>query len=99
MTRAAPIIRAPWNDRVAIKKIMDIGPAGVIIPWVKKKIKIKKLKRKKKKKGSTKTKMVFAPKKRKKNCDDLRERDKGGVLLFIYFLNPFSLSTKKIINK
>jgi len=29
-----PLIRVPWNDMVVIKKALDIGAYGVIIPWV-----------------------------------------------------------------
>ncbi len=29
-----PLIRVPWNDLVAIKKSLDIGPYGLIIPWI-----------------------------------------------------------------
>ena len=31
---AAPIVRVPWNDPVYVKRALDLGPAGVIIPWV-----------------------------------------------------------------
>jgi len=31
---SAPIIRVPWNDPVYIKRTLDLGPAGVIVPWV-----------------------------------------------------------------
>ena len=33
-TDLAPIVRVPWNDPVLIKPILDIAPAGVIIPMV-----------------------------------------------------------------
>lgn len=33
-TELAPIVRVPWNDPVLIKPILDIAPAGVIIPMV-----------------------------------------------------------------
>lgn len=33
-TPAAPIIRVPWNDPVALKRVLDIGPEGVMIPSV-----------------------------------------------------------------
>ena len=29
-----PIVRVPWNDLVAVKKILDLGAQGVILPWV-----------------------------------------------------------------
>ncbi|MEO1034910.1 MAG: aldolase/citrate lyase family protein [Pseudomonadota bacterium] len=29
-----PFVRAPWNDAVAIKRIMDAGAQGVVIPYV-----------------------------------------------------------------
>ena len=28
------IVRAPWNDPVWIKQILDVGAEGIIIPWV-----------------------------------------------------------------
>ena len=31
---SVPIVRAPWNDLVMIKKILDIGAYGIMIPWV-----------------------------------------------------------------
>lgn len=33
-TDMAPIVRVPWNDPVLLKPILDIAPAGVIIPMV-----------------------------------------------------------------
>lgn len=33
-TDMAPIVRVPWNDPVLIKPILDIAPAGIIIPMV-----------------------------------------------------------------
>lgn len=33
-TDLAPIVRVPWNDPVLIKPVLDIAPAGVIIPMV-----------------------------------------------------------------
>ena len=33
-TDLAPIVRVPWNDPILIKPILDIAPAGVIIPMV-----------------------------------------------------------------
>lgn len=29
-----PFVRAPWNDAVAIKKILDTGVQGVLVPYV-----------------------------------------------------------------
>jgi 2-keto-3-deoxy-L-rhamnonate aldolase RhmA len=29
-----PIVRVPWNDMVMIKRALDIGAYGIIIPWV-----------------------------------------------------------------
>ena len=29
-----PIVRVPWNDPVYIKRALDVGAAGVIVPWV-----------------------------------------------------------------
>jgi len=29
-----PIIRVPWNDPVYIKRALDLGVAGVLVPWV-----------------------------------------------------------------
>lgn len=31
---ASPIIRVPWNDAVALKRALDIGPEGVMIPSI-----------------------------------------------------------------
>ncbi|MCX8171878.1 MAG: aldolase/citrate lyase family protein, partial [Candidatus Bathyarchaeota archaeon] len=33
-SRAASLVRVPWNDPVYIKRVLDLGPDGVIIPWV-----------------------------------------------------------------
>lgn len=33
-TPAIPLARAPWNDFVAIKRILDCGAYGVMIPWI-----------------------------------------------------------------
>jgi 2-keto-3-deoxy-L-rhamnonate aldolase RhmA len=32
--RASSLVRVPWNDMVHIKKALDIGAEGLIIPWV-----------------------------------------------------------------
>lgn len=29
-----PLIRVPWNDMVMIKRALDIGAYGVVVPWV-----------------------------------------------------------------
>ena len=31
---AVPIVRAPWNDFVIIKRILDVGAYGVLVPYV-----------------------------------------------------------------
>ena len=33
-TECVPFVRAPWNDPVAIKRILDTGVMGVLIPYV-----------------------------------------------------------------
>lgn len=33
-TECTPIVRPQWNDMVAIKRALDIGAHGVLIPWV-----------------------------------------------------------------
>lgn len=33
-TSCVPIVRPQWNDFVAIKRILDMGAYGVIVPWV-----------------------------------------------------------------
>ena len=33
-TETVPIIRVAWNDMVLIKRALDIGAYGVVIPWV-----------------------------------------------------------------
>ena len=33
-SNTVPFVRAPWNDAVAIKKILDTGVQGVLIPYV-----------------------------------------------------------------
>lgn len=30
----APLVRAPWNDFVAIKRLLDAGAAGILVPYV-----------------------------------------------------------------
>ena len=31
----APFVRVPWNDPVLVKPILDMGPAGIIFPFIK----------------------------------------------------------------
>jgi len=33
-SRAVPLVRVAWNDLVLIKRALDIGAYGVIVPWV-----------------------------------------------------------------
>jgi 2-keto-3-deoxy-L-rhamnonate aldolase RhmA len=33
-TEVVPIVRVAWNDPVMIKRVLDIGAYGVIVPWV-----------------------------------------------------------------
>lgn len=33
-TNATPIVRVPWNDPALIKPVLDIGAAGVVVPFV-----------------------------------------------------------------
>lgn len=33
-SRSVPFARAPWNDAVAIKRILDTGVMGVLVPYV-----------------------------------------------------------------
>lgn len=33
-TPAAPIVRIAWNDPVRMKRVLDLGAAGVMVPWV-----------------------------------------------------------------
>jgi len=33
-SNCTPIIRPQWNDMVIIKRVLDIGAHGVVIPWV-----------------------------------------------------------------
>jgi 4-hydroxy-2-oxoheptanedioate aldolase len=33
-TPAAPIVRVVWNDFPLIKRVLDSGAAGVIVPWI-----------------------------------------------------------------
>jgi len=33
-TDVVSIVRVPWNDPVMIKRALDIGAYGVVVPWV-----------------------------------------------------------------
>jgi 2-keto-3-deoxy-L-rhamnonate aldolase RhmA len=33
-SNATPLVRVPWNDPVLIKPVLDIGAAGIIVPFV-----------------------------------------------------------------
>jgi 2-keto-3-deoxy-L-rhamnonate aldolase RhmA len=33
-TPAAPIVRIAWNDPVRCKRILDLGPSGIMVPYV-----------------------------------------------------------------
>jgi 4-hydroxy-2-oxoheptanedioate aldolase len=33
-TRAAPVVRVVWNDFPLIKRVLDMGAAGVIVPYI-----------------------------------------------------------------
>ena len=33
-TKTTPIVRVWWNDLVAIKRALDIGAYGILVPWV-----------------------------------------------------------------
>ena len=33
-TDCTPIIRPQWNDPVVIKRILDLGAHGIVVPWV-----------------------------------------------------------------
>ncbi|MFC1885799.1 HpcH/HpaI aldolase/citrate lyase family protein [Thermodesulfobacteriota bacterium] len=33
-SKAVPIVRAPWNDFVVIKRILDVGAYGILVPYV-----------------------------------------------------------------
>ncbi|OYT65264.1 4-hydroxy-2-oxo-heptane-1,7-dioate aldolase [Candidatus Bathyarchaeota archaeon ex4484_205] len=33
-TDAGILVRVPWNDFVYIKRVLDLGPDGVIVPWI-----------------------------------------------------------------
>src|SRR5262249_12074348 len=33
-TESTILVRAPWNDPVAVKQILDVGAEGIIFPWI-----------------------------------------------------------------
>ncbi|MDM7274537.1 MAG: aldolase/citrate lyase family protein [Thermoprotei archaeon] len=33
-SQTAGIVRVPWNSPVAIKRVLDLGPDGILVPWV-----------------------------------------------------------------
>lgn len=33
-TEITSIVRVPWNDMVVIKRVLDIGAQGILVPWV-----------------------------------------------------------------
>jgi 4-hydroxy-2-oxoheptanedioate aldolase len=33
-TKAAPVVRVPWNDPVYVKRLLDIGAASIMIPMI-----------------------------------------------------------------
>jgi len=33
-TKAIPLVRVAWNDIVLIKRLLDIGSYGIVVPWV-----------------------------------------------------------------
>ena len=33
-TLAVPLVRVAWNDIVLCKRVLDLGPAGVMVPWI-----------------------------------------------------------------
>ncbi|MEM3703314.1 MAG: aldolase/citrate lyase family protein [Candidatus Bathyarchaeia archaeon] len=33
-TEITPIVRVPWNDIVVVKRVLDVGAEGIIVPWV-----------------------------------------------------------------
>jgi len=33
-TDTVPIVRVPWNDFVTIKRVLDVGAYGIMVPWV-----------------------------------------------------------------
>jgi 2-keto-3-deoxy-L-rhamnonate aldolase RhmA len=33
-TASAPLVRVAWNDPVRCKRVLDLGPSGVMVPWI-----------------------------------------------------------------
>ena len=33
-SKAVPLVRVAWNDMVMIKKMLDVGVYGIIVPWI-----------------------------------------------------------------
>jgi len=33
-TSAAPLVRIAWNEAPRFKRVLDLGPSGVMVPWV-----------------------------------------------------------------
>jgi 2-keto-3-deoxy-L-rhamnonate aldolase RhmA len=33
-TPAVPIVRIPWNDPIIFKRVLDMGPSGIMVPYV-----------------------------------------------------------------
>lgn len=33
-TPAAPLVRLAWNDPIRCKRVLDLGPSGVMVPWI-----------------------------------------------------------------
>ena len=33
-TKTTPLVRVWWNDLVAIKRVLDIGAPGIMVPWI-----------------------------------------------------------------
>lgn len=33
-TDIVPLVRVPWNDFVVIKRVLDVGAYGIMVPWV-----------------------------------------------------------------
>jgi 2-keto-3-deoxy-L-rhamnonate aldolase RhmA len=33
-TTAVPLVRVAWNDPVLCKRVLDLGPAGLMVPWI-----------------------------------------------------------------
>jgi 2-keto-3-deoxy-L-rhamnonate aldolase RhmA len=33
-TTIIPLVRVPWNDFVIIKRVLDLGVSGIMVPWI-----------------------------------------------------------------